>query len=71
MAMYPTPTPSWATKSYGPDDTAWELAKRQCKDVLLEWARAGRYGTYTDLMRRITAIPWPEGAHTHHGQQMG
>jgi hypothetical protein len=71
MARYPTPTPPWATKTYGPSDTAWDDAKRQCRDVLIEWARAERYGTYTDLMNRVTAIPWPDRAYTHHGQQMG
>jgi len=70
MARYPIKTPTWAIKPYG-DEGAWELAKRECRTVLLEWAAAEYAGTYTELSKRVTAIDWPEGAYTHHGQQMG
>ena len=60
-----------SVKSYGPDPDAWDEAKRQCRAVLYKWAAAERYGTYTELAQQVTAIEWPEGAYTHHGQQMG
>lgn len=71
MARYPPKPNRWATRTYGADADAWDEAKRQCRAVLYQWARAGRPGTYTDLAQRVTAIDWPEGAYTHHGQQMG
>lgn len=71
MARYPAHPGAWATRPYGPDELAWDEAKRQARAVLHEWAALGRYGTYTELARQVTAIPWPEGAYTHHGSQMG
>jgi hypothetical protein len=53
------------------DAIAWADAKRQCKTTLYEWARSGEPQTYTELTQRVTAIPWPEGAHTHEGGQLG
>ena len=31
----------------------------------------GKARSYTELVQSVTAIPWPEGPHTHHGQQLG
>jgi hypothetical protein len=71
MAKYPATAPRWAGTAYGGDAVAWEAAKRQCRDVLYEWAARGEPGYYSDLAPRVTAIDWPEGAYTHDGQQMG
>lgn len=70
MAKYPEDLGPWATRPYGAVGD-WDEAKRQCRDALHDWAAAGRYGTYSELVRRVTAIEWPEGAYTHHGKQMG
>ena len=59
------------TKSYGPDSIAWDEAKRQCRALLLGWAREGRFGTYSEVAQAVSAIDWPEGAYTNHGQQIG
>ncbi len=71
MARYPEQALPWVSKTYGPDEHAWEEAKRQARQTLYRWASEGRYGTYTDLVHVVTAIKWPEGPYTHHGQQMG
>lgn len=71
MARYPASPFPWVTKPYGADEDAWEDAKRQARRTLYRWASEGRYGSYTDLAHEVTAIDWPEGAYTHHGQQMG
>ncbi len=64
MARLPQPLPSWVAIDYLGDAIAWAEAKRQCKATLYEWARSGEPHTYTELTQRVTAIPWPEGAHT-------
>ena len=71
MARYPAKPLPWVTNDYGPDAIAWSEAKRQVRAALYEWASAGPFGTYSELARLVTAIPWPEGAYTHHGSQMG
>ena len=71
MARYPAKVGAWATRPYGGDAAASEEAKRQCRATLYEWAAAQHPGTYTELVHRVTAIEWPDGAYTHHGQQMG
>ncbi len=71
MARFPAHPNAWASKSYGPDPVAWDEAKRQCRAALCEWAATGKPRTYTDLTQRVTAIEWPEGAYTNHGQQIG
>lgn len=71
MARLPRETPEWVLKTYGPDEAGWDEAKRQAREVLLRWAHAGEFGSYTDLVREVTAIGWPDGAYTHHGQQVG
>lgn len=71
MARLPQPLPTWAATDYLGDAIAWADAKRQCKTTLYEWARSGEPQTYTELTQRVTAIPWPEGAHTHEGGQLG
>ena len=71
MATHPDETPKWAVTPYGGDEAAWAEAKAQARGVLLRWAARHEPGTYTDLAREVTAIAWPEGAFTHHGQQMG
>jgi hypothetical protein len=71
MARLPRPLPRWNDTIYGGDEDAWEEAKSQCAHALRAWAAAGRYGTYTDLTQRVRAIDWPDGPHTHEGNQMG
>lgn len=61
MARYPAKTPSFATKPYGATEEAWEEAKGQARAVLYEWAAAGKYGYYTELADRVTAIKWLDG----------
>jgi hypothetical protein len=70
MAKRPVPLPDWATTQYGPDPLAWDDAVKQCRAALHIWAVTGpRY--YSELVPLVTAIPWPEGAYTNHGQQIG
>ena len=71
MARLPKPLPSWAATDYLGDAVSWVEAKRQCRRALYEWARSSEPHTYTELTQRVTAIPWPEGAHTHEGGQLG
>ncbi len=71
MARRPQPPPAWASTDYLGDAIAWAEAKRQCRRALYEWARSGDPHTYTELTQRVTAIAWPEGAHTHEGGQLG
>ena len=65
--------PKWATQPYGGEDNelAWGEALRQCRTVLYQWAADGEPHPYTELSDLVTAIPWPEGPHTHEGQQIG
>ena len=65
------PLPEWATREYGGYGTAWWEAIDQCRAILIGWARDGALKTYTELSDQISAIPWPEGAHTHEGSQIG
>jgi hypothetical protein len=67
----PAELPKWATHSYGSDEIAWDEALRQCRDILYGWAAAGEPHPYTELSDLVTAIPWPQGPHTHEGQQIG
>jgi hypothetical protein len=71
MARCPAKPLPWVAEEYGHDAAAWDKAKRQARAVLYEWAAAGRFGSYSELAQRVTAIAWPEGAFTHHGRQMG
>jgi hypothetical protein len=70
MATLPDPVPPWADTYFGRDKEAWRLAKRQCRDMLVFWAREGRFGTYGELCRRVTAIDWPKGPDTREGRQI-
>lgn len=63
--------PTWYAKPYGKDPSAWDLAVRQCRDLLVEWARRGYVGTYSEVVDGVVALHWPEGAYTHHGSQIG
>jgi hypothetical protein len=63
--------PSWYLKPYGKDPSAWDEAVRQCRRVLVDWARRGKPHTYSELVEEISALSWPEGAYTHHGNQVG
>jgi hypothetical protein len=63
--------PEWATREYGGYGAPWWEAVNQCQGALVQWARLGKIETYTQLANRVTAIPWPEGAHTHQGSQIG
>jgi hypothetical protein len=71
MARYPSHPGRWVTRDYGGYGLAWTEAKRQTRATLYEWAAADKFGYYTDLANRVTAIPWPEGPHTHEGHQIG
>ncbi len=71
MARYPGGNQEWAHRPYGNDELAWDEAKRLCRATLYAWAAAGRYGTYGEVARAVTAIGWPDGPHTHQGRQMG
>jgi len=44
------------TITYGHVQSNWDTAKRQCRDMLIQRARAGRTITYGELTREITAI---------------
>jgi hypothetical protein len=71
VAKLPAQRPAWADRQYRGYGSDWDRAVSQCREVLLSWARANRPGTYTELTQMVTAIPWPEGAFTHEGSQMG
>lgn len=70
MPKYPSDPKPWVDTIYG-DKRAWNEAKAQCRDTLLGWAAEARYGSYSELIRHVTAIEWPDGAHTHGGRQVG
>src|SRR4051812_1052843 len=71
MARYPANPGRWATTVYGGNEDAWEEAKAQCRRALYRCAADCTPRTYTELTLEVTAIPWPDGAYTHAGQQMG
>lgn len=71
MAYYPAEPGAWVFKTYGGYGDAWGEAKTQARRTLYRWAAAGEPRTYTELVQTVTAIPWPEGAYTHSGQQVG
>ena len=71
MPLRPAELPKWATHQYGGYGPDWDEALRQCRDVLILWAVEGAPHPYTELSELVTAIPWPQGPHTHEGQQMG
>lgn len=71
MARLPRPLPRWANTIYGDDENGWEEAKAQCARTLHAWSADRSLGSYTDLVRHVTAIDWPDGPHTHEGTQMG
>lgn len=63
--------PDWVEREYGSYGSSWWDAVDQCREALTEWASANQLKTYTELSDRVDAIPWPEGAHTHEGSQIG
>src|SRR6185436_5672240 len=71
MATRPAILPSWATTPYDGYSSEWDEAIAQCRNALYEWAAAKKTGSYTELVQLVTAIPWPEGPHTHRGRQIG
>jgi hypothetical protein len=71
MARLPIRLPRWYRTVYGGDENAWEEARAQCRRSLRAWAAQRRYGYYSDLSREVSAIDWPDGPHTHEGNQMG
>jgi len=75
MAKLPSPMPRWFSTVYGQNTGAWEAAKESCREILLEWAREGRPHTYGELVVRleqdVPGLQWPDGPHTHEGNQMG
>jgi hypothetical protein len=71
MAKRPRILPPWATAQYGGYGVDWDEAVAQCRMVLYDWAAKKKTGFYSELVPYVTAIPWPEGAYTHDGSQMG
>jgi hypothetical protein len=71
VARYPSSVGEWALRPYGAYGDAWDEAKQQCRATLLAFARDGKPRTYSELVRHVTAIPWPDGPYTHHGRQIG
>jgi hypothetical protein len=69
--MTPRELPKWVENTYGHDPSEWGEAKEQAREVLIEWARRYDPGTYGELVDRVTAIEWPEGAFTQFGGQIG
>lgn len=63
--------PEWVSREYGGHGSSWWEAVDQCRSALVDWASKGQLKTYTELAERVDAIPWPEGAHTHEGSQIG
>jgi hypothetical protein len=62
--------PRWYGQGYA-NLAGWDHAVKQCRDLLETWARRGYVGTYSEVARAVTAIPWPDGPHTHEGSQIG
>ena len=62
--------PKWYGQGYG-DLAGWDRAVNQCRALLVERARLGITATYSEVAQTADAIPWPEGAHTHEGRQIG
>ena len=71
MARRPKPLPRWATTQYGGYGVDWDRAVHQCRALLYRWAAAKEPHQYGELSATVDAIPWPEGPHTHDGQQIG
>jgi hypothetical protein len=71
MARYPSNPGKWVDQSYANYGDAWETAKEQCRALLYDWAKLCEPHSYSELTQHITAIPWPDGAHTHAGSQIG
>jgi hypothetical protein len=71
MAIRPAVLADWAVAQCGGYGPAWNDAVGQCRDALYAWASAEEYGFFSDLVRLVSAIPWPDGPHTHQGQQLG
>jgi hypothetical protein len=75
MAILPNPVPNWFSTVYGKDAGRWEEARDRCRATLIAWAQQKRYGYYGELVEGLAAdVPapeWPEGPHTHEGQQIG
>jgi hypothetical protein len=63
--------PGWVNREYASYGASWWDAVDQCRKALVDWASRGQLATYTELSERVDAIPWPEGAHTHEGSQIG
>lgn len=63
--------PEWVNREYGGYGSSWWEVVYQARAALMEWAREGQPKTYTELAERVDAVPWPEGAHTHEGSQIG
>ncbi len=63
MALLPSVIPKWAASCYGNDELAWQEAKRQCRTALYEWCARREPHVYSDLIARVTAIPWLQGDH--------
>jgi hypothetical protein len=71
MALRPEVVPQWVGKQYGQHGPSWDEAVRQCRAALLAWAASREAHTYSELVPLVLAIDWPDGPHTHEGQQMG
>jgi len=71
MAKRPKVLPRWATTQYGGYGVDWDIAVTQCRQILYQWAAIKEPHQYGELSAAVSAIPWPEGPHTHDGQQIG
>lgn len=63
--------PEWVNREYGGHGQSWWEAVDQCRAILIAWAAGRQLSFYKELSEGVTAIPWPEGPHTHEGSQIG
>jgi hypothetical protein len=63
--------PKWFDQTWGHPPDAWDEARRQCRDALINQARSGHLITYGNLVKEIPAVEWAEGAYTGHGSMIG
>jgi hypothetical protein len=64
--------PSWYGKAYGNyTQGEWDEAVRRTREILAGWARREHVGSYSSFIDELRLLDWPDGAHTHHGSQVG
>jgi len=62
--------PDWYGQPYSGYER-WDDALWECRELLIDWAKHGYLGTYSEIVERIHSIPWPQGPFTHNGAQIG